>query len=160
MNNTEPGLFLHVAHTVKMTCFSITPPPSHIHFFFIPSDSTHFVSHSRGSIVPFTSQYLAHHVQTTEAGLADLSGRHQSTISNSALPDTVPMTLGQNSTKNLANLSRLFRQFKPHLLQNISTHMKSSQSQLTAQVRIEDNPVIIVGVVIRQFSALFADING
>ena len=42
---------------------------------------------------------------------------------------------GQNSTKNLANLSRLFRQLRPHLIQSISSHVKSTKKQIETSGR-------------------------
>ena len=87
---------------------------------FVTADS----AHSNHGLVPFASQYVAHHLREEPVGVA-------TELQGTSIHSPLPMTCGgQSSTRNLANLSRLFRQLRPHLLQNISSHMKSSQKQI------------------------------
>ena len=121
--------YIHVQCILSLS-FSPSLPPCHcsctmyiyvhvIVYHIVPTDS----AHSNHGLVPFASQYVAHHLREDTGGVATSP---QGTSSNSPLP----MTAGQNSTRNLANLSRLFRQLRPHVLQNINSHTKPSQKQI------------------------------
>ncbi len=75
---------------------------------------TYFVeSRSHGA---FTSHYLANHLQDI------ISGPSPSDVatSTSHLPS-------DNNTRNLANLSRLFRQLRPHLVNTERQAQKAAQ---------------------------------
>ena len=101
----------------------------HCTFNFLHVDSSQLIGH--GSLVPFASQYLAHHLQEDSTHQFPVTGGQPE------MPTTsMTMVGGQNSTKNLANLSRLFRQLRPHLIQSVSSHMKSSKKQNTVRKKL------------------------
>ena len=94
--------------------------------------SSQLIGH--GSLVPFASQYLAHHLQGDST--------YQLPVTNQPEMPTTSMTMvgGQNNTKNLANLSRLFRQLRPHLVQSVSNHMKSTKKQNAVRKELQYHP--------------------
>lgn len=115
-----------------------------IYIYIVPADSTHFNNH--GSVAPFTSQYLAHHLQDESdpqlPGADTADGDTQVATATTPASNVMLAPGGQNSTRNLANLSRMFRQLRPHLLQNVSSHMKSSKKQLTVRVHMYTYPLL------------------
>ena len=87
------GLFSFVLETIL-----------NIHFLLTPDSRSHGA---------FTSHYLANHLQDVMSTPPPAEQQASSPPTSSVLPSS-------SGTRNLANLSRLFRQLRPHLINSAS----------------------------------------